>query len=219
MGQQLLDTTAGAGDTAKAGGDKINSNFAQLFAQVFKPVAGKWVAAVSSGATISAGANSSSSMWLYPFVVTEEVTISDLGMRVATVGAGVTGMLGIYAHSLTTGHATGVALASVTGLSMASAAAVSATLPSNVTLQPGIYWAAFQASGATAAATFWASGETSQIALVSGGDTLSELFSGTNTLMQLKGIANTFGTFPDLTGASFTVTATRNGALLAYKVA
>ena len=208
------------GETGLSFRNKLNSNFTQLYAgSVALPVSGRWVAACTGGVTLQAGQNSSASLWLYPFIITEATTISDLGMRVATASAGVNGMLGIYAHSTTTGDATGTAVASVVGISMAATGTVSGALASNVTLQPGLYWVAFQASGATAAATTAAASELALICMVSGSTSLSEVSTAAATAMQYKFVANTYGTFPDLTGASFSNSAARNGALLFYKVA
>lgn len=208
------------GDTGLVARTAINGNFTQLYAVATQPaVSGRWLAACSGGVTVAGGVSSSASMWLYPFIITETTIISDLGMRVTTLGAGVTAMLGIYAHSTATGEPTGVALASVTGLSMAAAGAVSAALASNITLQPGMYWAAFQASGAVAIAQFVAATELGLICMASGAATLAEISSAATSVMLLKGIVNTYGTFPNLTGASLTATSARNGALLYYKVA
>lgn len=183
------------------------------------PISGRWLAAATDGGTIAAGASGSTYMWVYPFAITEPVTISDLGIRVSGASAGVTAMLGIYAHSYTTGEATGNVLASVSGLSMATAASVSATLGSNITLIPGIYWGAFQASGAVATATTTVSAQITLMTTLSGSTTLSSLVSAAGVTVQHKGVINTYGTFPDLTGASYNEAGSRVGALIFYKVA
>lgn len=78
--------------------------------------------------------------------IPRQVTISDLGCIITTASAGNNLKLAIYAHDPTTNRPSGLPLAETGNISTTSTGAVSADITgANVTLEAGMYWAAFWA--------------------------------------------------------------------------
>jgi len=198
-----LGTTAddGTGDTLRAAGEKMNENFAQLYApQVFPYVSGRFYPAAYPGAALAVGAYFGGLMNLHAFYINEEVTISHLAFRVA--GASATNMmLGIYANNPATGLPTGTPLASIVGADMSVAQGVSTALAANVTLQPGIYWMASQQTNTSATALALAANHVNYTIYTSGVTDVTAA-AAANSISAARSIANTYGTFPNLTGAT-----------------
>jgi len=148
-------------------------------------------------ASIAPGANS---IRLFPAFIKHRVTISALGLRVATLSAGGNVQVAIYANNPATGRPTGTALVSTASMSTAAVANVNAA--ASVQLEPGLYWFATNCDNGTA--TFaGAAASTVYVGAVIGSATQGNDLLGTQTLLGLS-VAQTFGTWPDLTSASFT---------------
>lgn len=113
-------------------------------------VSGNWYPAVLNSFLPAAGATITNAITrLYPFQVRHAVSVTDLGARVTTISAAGNFRVGIYANDPATNKAT-VCLGSVGGLSTGTAAVVSGTLASAVSLSPGAYWGALQCDNSTA---------------------------------------------------------------------
>lgn len=162
-------------------------------------ISGNWYDLFSDSYTASA-ASTSAALQLWEFDIPERVTLSQLGIYVSTLGT-TTAMVGIYANSQTTSRPTGNVLASVTGLVNTSTGPVSAALGSNVTFNPGSYWAAGM-SGDSTARYGSTMNTTNRLGRIAGDATLANVASA--GVMNMTAPA-TYGTFPDLTSASFTV--------------
>lgn len=218
--QEVINTGAtaddGTGDTLRAGATKVNSNFTQLFSYLNKPVSGRWYSTTSPDVTLAAGTNLSTNVLLYPFIIQETTQISELGIRITTGATGGLASVAIYANG-TTQEPLGAPLVTLTGLSAAAAGTPSGA--ASVTLQPGIYWAAYQTNNATVAAQFFASTTQGLLANVSGATTLAGITTGANTGIISRAIVNTYGSFPTLTAGATATTGAARGAILYYRVA
>lgn len=155
---------------------------------------------------------------LYPFIIWQTVTITDLAACVTTGGTNM--KLGIYASNATTKRPTGTCLKSTGNINVTSTGNVTGTLSGgSVTLQPGLYWIAMGS-------------DNTALRLLGVGSSLSiagfvNSTVGSATLANITGSANwqgysvteaAYGTFGDLTSASFNVSATANCAYF-FKVA
>lgn len=145
-------------------------------------------------------------LYLFPFTIRERVTLTDIGVGITTLSAVGGGadvcMAGIYAHNAATARPTGAALASVTGLSTTATGGVSATLGAAVTFDPGTYWAAGQANNTTVRVLSVTQTTGADIATRIGSTLLANI--ARTATVQLVVSGNTYGTFPDLTAATFT---------------
>lgn len=167
-------------------------------------------------ATMNGAGAVNGSLFLYPFMIKEKVTISALAARVTTLSAVGGGldvvMIGIYAHKASTGRPIGNPLASVTGLSTTAVAGISGVLGSNVTLEPGIYWAAGQAANSTVRMASVINTGKLMLNFI-GSATLSNVMAASGYMLTTS---NTYGTFPDLTSAAFTESI--NGSPQAFRI-
>lgn len=180
---------------------------------------GRWIGTITRGSLGAGQTQGAGTLVLHPFLVYASVSVSELGFRVATVSAGGMTMLGIYAHSATTGRPTGNALAGVTGLSTTTATTVSAVLGAPVTLAAGLYWAAYQPDNATSTAAVPSSSNAmTDLNTLAGASTLATAMTAVNANAQFVFFTNTYGTFPDLTGGAFTDTSNPRGAAVFFKV-
>ena len=165
-------------------------------------VSGNWYIGDIGGYTAGA-APGLGSIRAYPFYLQQPVTINALGLRVTTLSAGGNVQAAIYAHNSATGRPTGNALASTASMSTASAASVNSAV--NVTLPAGIYWFATNCDNATSAFAGISSG-LSFISSTIGSATQSNVISASPNGISGVTVSQTFGTWPDLTSATFTET-------------
>ena len=163
----------------------------------------------TAGVTVAANA-----IYMTPFILYGDVTITDLGAEITTVVAASNFQLAIYAMDPTTKFPTGPALASTASMSGATATQVSSTLASPVAFGAGMYWAAINSDSAVAIRT------TASTTAFTGGwlgsPTLSEVLTGNSGRYSLLS-AQTFGTWPNLTSATITRTTTGRGGLVYFK--
>lgn len=181
-------------------------------------LASNWYIPPGCGFHSATGANGLNTIRLTPFAVEEEITISDLGARLNAAQASSNIQLAIYGNNPAINEATGNALASTASIPTTTGAQwVSAALGANVAIKPGLaYWLASNSDNAST--TFALVGVLiSPLTSLMGRPALSEL--GGNTFGQNSlSIAQTFGTWPDLTAAAFTV-GNGNNPLIPFKVA
>lgn len=112
-------------------------------------VAARWymVPCSRTGTGTAIGANT---IKLYPWLVSQRITISDLGVRISTLSASGHIRLAIYASNASTKRPTGTGLGSVVVATDATGT-ISTTLGANISLTPGLYYFAAQADNATVA--------------------------------------------------------------------
>jgi len=175
-------------------------------------VSGRWYnplnTFMANGTALSA-----STIRLIPFMIRSQVTISDLG---ATVVAQTTGnvQLAFYAANPSTMAPTGNALATTASLSVAALGTVSgAIVGGNVVLRPGLYWMAINSDNAVVVM------RTYNAAIVNTGFIVGSTTMSLVATQVAYSVAQTYGTWPDLTAASFTEVASAANAIVNFKVA
>lgn len=181
-------------------------------------VSGNWYiptpyATVSTGAAIPAN-----NIKLLPFTVTKPITVSALAARLTTASSGGNFQLAIYANNPTTGRPTGTALCSTASISTTTTGALSAAVGANTLLNPGTYWMAINQDNAVAIYETLAGTVVLMGALIGSATLANVTSSGTAAAFGLS-VSQTFGTWPDLTSASFTEQTTQANALLFLKAA
>jgi len=185
-------------------------------ADFFGYVSGRYyhgmIAVVSAGST--PGANS---IRLHPIVVKERVTISELGARVTTAEVGKSFQLAIYASDPATKLPTGNALGSTANMSAGATGAMTAALGANVALEPGLYWAAILGDVTSAVFQSFGSNSTNISAFLGGA--ASQVASGATSSIAYLSTAGTFGTWPDLTSATFSYGNSNAYASIFFKAA
>lgn len=157
-------------------------------------VSGLWYPTVEVQA---AGVNSTAANYIYayPFRIWATVTIKAVAARVTTAATSGNFQLAIYANNPATNKPTGAALISTTNMSSGSTGTVSFTLGSTVTLTPGIYWAGTNSDNSTVVYT-----SPSTIDVPIGFVNLSSA----NANAKGYYTAQTIGTWPSVTGATWT---------------
>jgi multisubunit Na+/H+ antiporter MnhE subunit len=171
-----------------------------------------------SNSTVAGGtAVTASNIRAMPFTISKPITVSALGARVTTASASGNFQLAIYAHDPAAVAPTGAALCSTASLSTTSATALSGAVTS-VTLQPGTYWMAVNQDNSTAAYQTLAAAAT-QAGYIAGSTTLATVSSANATATYALSVAQTYGTWPDLTSASFTEVSGATNALVYMKAA
>lgn len=177
-----------------------------LFRRMVHPgyVAGRWYQPIDG--TVSGGsAIPASTVRAIPFVLVRPVMITNLGTRINTAASGGNIQLAIYGAHATTFAPTGAALASTGSISTTSTGTVSAAITqTSVLLQPGLYWMAVNAD-ATAGGTVICQTQgaaSSNMSAKIGSTTLANIASGAGTASIAYTVTQTFGSWPDLTGAS-----------------
>lgn len=180
-------------------------------------VAGRWYQMIQGqggGGTAWASAGKIAFM---PFFLKERVTVSDLGCRINTGAAGGNVQLALYAASAVTKYPTGNALGSTASLTTASAGVVSGSIGS-VQLEPGLYWMAANVDNTT---VLFQSLTTSTIAggVTIGSATQGDVANGNSVSALALTLTQAFGTWPDVTSSSFTISSNNQNALVHLKVA
>jgi hypothetical protein len=180
-------------------------------------ISGNYYEVIPNAFVAASSVTTAGEISLMPFVLRTAVTIKALMARVIAVSAGGNFGLAIYAHNPTTGRPTGLPLASIAGLSTATATNVTGTLGSPVTLVAGTYWAAvIRDNGVVTLLSLNASvGWTG--ALI-GSATAANVLSATTAALSIIVAGGTYPTFTDMTSASFTEVATSRAALIAFQV-
>lgn len=198
------------------GGTAVNTLAALLtkMATLVQPlyVAGRWYwaerAVNSTGVVL--GTNQ---IRLNCFLVKRSITVSDLFARVTTVSAGGNFQLAVYAADAATMLPTGNPVAATGNISTTTAGAISGDITgADVALAPGLYWVGVNADNNVAVLQGNGAGPIDG-ALV-GSATLANLVG----LTLIRFVAQTFGTWPDLTSASLTENGSVPGVALGFKV-
>jgi len=207
-GQQI--TSQGPGQPPVWGAPGSGSSFAGY-------AVGNWIAPVI-GTSAAGGSLTANTIALYPFTVNRAVTISDLGFRVTTGVAGTSIQGAIYASDASN-NVTGAALGSTAGLSSATATSISGAV-TPFTLNAGaLYWFAVNSDGAP---TLLALATTNTyFNAILGASNLADITSSATSSMQIRTVAQTYGTWPNLTGVTAAVATGTNaikGAMPIFKI-
>jgi hypothetical protein len=153
-----------------------------------------------------------------PITIQTPVTFKAAFIRVTTLAAGGNIAIGIYANDNTLNKPTGNPLATVSGLSTATATTVSASLSANVTLQPGIYWLATQPDNTTSALQVPSNTSPGGAYLV-GAASIANASAAANLLgPQSVTTAGTYPTMPNMTAVTPTVDGGNRGGAVWLQV-
>jgi hypothetical protein len=216
----VVDVSEGAADTANV--KMLKNEFAMgIGAQASDYIVNNWY--LPQG-IFPAGpqANGIDTIKTFPIVgLRRRITISDLAVRIGTGTASQNIQLAIYAADKALGRPTGNPLGKTPNISVAgSSTTASGTLDAAVTLEAsrGICgWLAINCSHASPTFVCVNANFPSTAAYVGSSTLLNILNGNTNTFTYLS-IAQTFGTWPDLTGDSFTESTTAFCPIQAFKV-
>jgi hypothetical protein len=180
---------------------------------------GNWIAPFEGGVSTTGSALTANTIALYAFIVRRNITVDNLGARVGTVSASSNVQLAIYGSD-SSNKITGNALAATGNLSGATATNINGSVTA-FTLQAGlIYWMAVNSSS-TPAMYGPATTNTFQNYIL-GGSALVDALGATTFTLTLRTVAQTFGTWPDLTAVTPTVVSgnanAQKGAIIALQI-
>jgi hypothetical protein len=166
-------------------------------------LSGNWYLPLQ-GATLANGtAGLNATLQLMPVLIEAAMTIAGIGARVSTVSSGGNAMVALYANNPATMRPTGTPLASAIGLSTAVATTLTSTF-TGPSISPGIYWAAGEFDNATAAFLSVAFTSALAVSLVGSATPANALSGGGGGAPFVLSVTNTYGSFPNLTSATFT---------------
>ena len=179
---------------------------------------GTWFSPIPYAGYAAGAALVQDSARFIPFVLEQAITISDLGTRITTLHAANNIQLAIYANNQSTGRPTGSELAATGNITTASTGAVSADITgSDVTLQPGLYWMGVNSSASTVVCQAIAAAASIAGHLIGAAGIGTVTSGGTSSVINLS-TGLTFGTWGDVTSASWTENATNVYAAVFFKV-
>jgi hypothetical protein len=163
-------------------------------------VSGRWYTTDTPGLQrVGVTGFSSTTTIVDPFFVYRPVTISELAVVItAGASAGRLGRAAIYANSA--GRPTGTPLAESGEWDFATTGAYTSDI-TDVTLQPGMYWRALQVSN-NSVSILGPNNATTTLSYHAGAALASNVLSLFGALG--FSVSSTYGTWPDLTSASFT---------------
>ena len=176
-------------------------------------ISGRWY---PTSALVNAGGAAAAvdTVRLYPFILRQPVTVSDLGTRITTVGGG-SFQLAIYGNNPATMRPTGAVLARTAGMLNTSLAVVSADITgANVALSAGVvYWGATNVDASSAAAVFQTPGQSAAgVTDLVGALTLATATGAVSGTMLTLTTPMAYDTWSDITGATFTEVSGAAGA-------
>lgn len=152
-----------------------------------------------------------------PFIPEQNITISNLGVRILTIGT-TNFQLAIYASDPTTKRPTGLSLSSTASTVNTSLASLAPALGSNVSLIGGkLYWLAICQGDSTAA---YSAGSVlmSGMLVTFGSATEANVFPGSGIGLSYLSTPMTFGTWADVTSSTWTEGTNTSFAAIAFKV-
>lgn len=179
---------------------------------------GRWYVPWGKGTESAGSAPGANSIRLAPGYLLSPVTITALGLRVGTTSAGGHVQAAIYAHDRSTQIFYGNPLISVGSMATDTAASVAANLAGNVLLNPGLYWFASNCDSGTAVFSAFTTSSLDVAANI-GASSQGGTIGGSGSGITGFSVSQTFGTWPDLTGASATGIITSSVPLIQFKVA
>jgi len=183
-------------------------------------IAGNWYNPWPHGELAAGSALPGNSIRFFPFVLPRPMTVSDLGCRITTRSAGNNIQLAIYGSVAATGLPTGNALAVTGSISTSATGALSADITGSNVLLPGgeLLWAAINSDNAVVV-----------MQIVAGTSGMPGFWAGTTSLANvtfastggvfIRTYAQTFNTWPDMTGQATVVANANTYGLVFLKAA
>lgn len=169
-------------------------------------VAGRFYSPGGSGITAAGVASVSTATYFALGRVEQTCTISALAARITTVSAGGSFQLAIYANDTATMRPTGAPIVITVAGSTASAATLTLSLTSNTQFAIGYYWFAIQVDNSTA--VYSAQSANNNLYSERAGNIGSAGFV-ISPFNGLSFFGTTYGTWPNMSGASTTETTSR----------
>ncbi len=220
MPQQQIGTStlnSGLGEKPRPAGVKINDMFTEVYASKTKYTStnSRWWhpkgSGVLAGTPAAPGANS---IRLFPGYIDSKLTINNLAARVSTLFSGGLFQLAIYAANAEN-YPTGNALISTASISTTTTGLQSGAASKQ--LDPALYWWALNCDNATA--VFNSYGPSGlMVGQTIGVQGAANVFAAATGLL----LAQTFGTWPDLTATSWSSSNEATGAnipAIAFQIA
>lgn len=206
--------------TADQIGDRVQSRFA-LAAQHPGYVANNWyIPWPYTGVLGTSGAPGNGTIHFIPFIPSQTMTISTLGIRIVTAGT-TNVQLAIYASQTAAAgkRPTGNALSSTASIvNTGAASSINAALGANVQVTAGTtYFLALNCNDGTMTSVSMAA-STAMPGIVLGSATQATSLGASATVTHLT-FAQAFGTWPDMTSNSCTESTASSYALIQFKVA
>lgn len=205
----------GTGDPLRTAFTKANDNFTELYNNLGEPyIAGRYYPMIK-GVPALGSVPTLLQVSLVLFRPRANITVTELGARVSTTSAGGKFQLGIYANDPATMRPTGAVLASTqpgagNGLSTTAAGLISGAcynssgVLGDVALTGGTaYWYGLHADNTTARYVHISDSFVDQMADMGSATAANILTSATNGQLSLVATGQTYGTWADLTGATF----------------
>lgn len=188
-----VNLDCGSNKVCQVGGAPLSSDF-------YGYVVGKWYLPPQTGGLSGPTLAVANSIRCFPNPIKQRVTINALGLRVSALSVAGNQQIAIYAHNAATGYPTGTALVSTASISTTLTGSLNAAV--SFQFQPNtVYWFCSNSDNATVT--------NPQIANV-GGEIPALMGSATQSIDMQNSItvigttiSQTFGTWPDLTSASF----------------
>lgn len=170
-------------------------------------VAGRRYVPFGMGAPVAGVAGVIGTTFMGAGVIKSRCTLSELHIRMTTAGATGNYALAIYAHDPLKPGPTGLPLATSVNGATGTTGPMTVALNANVTLEPGIYWFAYQADQSSPIYLSQGSSSSNHLALF--GSAGHPIGNGAASQASGFSINGTFGTWPDLTSASLTEQSSR----------
>jgi hypothetical protein len=198
-----IDGTLAANSDSNVATQKAVKTYADAKAAHPGFISNNWYQPIGGIAVVAGAAPGTGTIKLQPFALLKPITVKALGVRITTIGTSGNCQLALYAHNAATGRPTGSALVSTGSITTGATGAVSALVSAQATLQPGFYWMAVNQDNATVAYQTVTSSQIDMGFLI-GSATLSNITASSAAATLFLSVSQTFGTWPDLTSATFT---------------
>jgi hypothetical protein len=180
---------------------------------------GNWIAPFEGIISTAGSALTANTIALYPFTVRRSITVNNLAARVLTVAAGSNVQLALYASDANN-KVTGNPLGATGNLSGAVAQNINGPVTA-FTMQAGlVYWMGINSNGTP---TMYGPQTTNTYPnYILGGPAVVDALGATTFTLTLRTVAQTFGTWPDLTAVTPTVVSgsanAQKGAIVAMQI-
>lgn len=142
-------------------------------------------------------------LYTFPFIAGERITLGACGSRVTTAQASQNFQCAIYNNNVSTNRPTGNPLGKTADISTAATGAITSALSPTVQLEVGkMYWLAHMGNSTTAI-FYSVCTQCSNVGNWLGSSTANGVVGNQVSLSSLNVTGQTYGTWPDLTSASF----------------
>lgn len=173
-----------------------------------------WYSLAPDAALLAGAVLVASTLVLVPCLIRRRVSVQQLGARITTLAAGGNIQLGVYGARAIDNQPTGQAIMRTANIATDAAGAVASAVLNvagsagapGIAIDRGLYWFGVNAdasAGGTAIMQVSAAAAAAFAALV-GSATQSDISSAAAVASLYRKISATFGTWPDLTSATFT---------------